>query len=205
MSAFPAPTVPARAAVDASPVTSRRRTGARRAGALAYPLMYFGVVAGVVPMLALLVITAPILFGVLFGAGETEFVAGFSRTFATVLLVLSTPFAVWVWGYVGVGIVAFVAGTALSLHLLRTHGVDRPRTVTVGGFFATLPIQLLFGIVSVIIVLGVVGASFGQDTMTTMRAVGQGIMIATAVNLLISAGLGALLFPVVLRAVKPKR
>jgi hypothetical protein len=197
------PVTPKRQADAAAPEAARRRRGARFAGAFAYPLMYFGVVAGLLPLLSLILITAPIVFGVLFGAGETEFVAGFSRAFAFVLLFLATPFAVWIWAYVGVGVVAFVGGILLSVRILRRHGVGRPGAVTNWGFWATLPIQFLFGFMGVVIVFASISAGVAADAdgVATIRAFGQGMMIATVANLLISAGLGALLFPAVLRAV----
>lgn len=196
---------------ESAPATARRRRGARRAGTLAYPLIYFGIIAGVLPLLALVVIGAPILFGVLFGAGEAEWVDGFARAFGFVLLFLTPPFGAWVWGYVAVGVVAFVGGIVLSRRILRRHGVQRVGAVTHWGVWATLPLQLIFAVVSLILVLGTfASASVADDgALATAQAFGRNVAIATVVNLFISAGLGALIFPAVLRAVKavkpPKR
>lgn len=190
---------------ESAPVTARRRRGARRAGALAYPFIYFGIIAGVLPLVALVVIGAPILFGVLFGAGEAAWVDDFARAFGFVLLFLTPPFGVWVWGYVAVGVVAFFGGIALSRRILLRHGVQRGGAVTHWGIWATLPLQLVFAFISLIVVLGTfASANIGDDgVLETAQAFGRNVAIATVVNLFISAGLGALMFPAVLRAVKP--
>lgn len=189
---------------ESAPATARRRRGARRAGTLAYPLIYFGIIAGVLPLLTLVVIGAPILFGVLFGAGEAEWVDGFASAFGFILLFLTPPFGAWVWGYVAVGVVAFVGGIALSRRILRSHGVQRAGAVTHWGVWATLPLQLIFAVVSLILVLGTfASASVADDgVIATAQTFGRNVAIATVVNLFISAGLGALIFPAVLRAVK---
>lgn len=192
---------------ETAPVTARRRRGARRAGAFAYPLVYFGIIAGVLPLVALVVIGAPILFGVLLGAGEAEWVDGFGRAFGFVLLFTTPPFGVWVWGYVAVGVVAFIGGISLSRRILRRHGVLRAGAVTHWGIWATLPLQLIFAVVTLIMVLSTFASdNIGDDgTLETIQAFGRNVAIATVVNLFISAGLGALIFPAVLRAVKPVR
>jgi len=192
---------------ETAPETARRRRGARRAGALAYPLISFGIVAGVLPLVALVVIGAPILFGVLLGAGEAEWVDGFARAFAFVLLFLTPPFGVWVWGYVAVGVVAFLGGVALSRRILLRHGVQRGGAVTHWGVWATLPLQLIFAVISLIAVLGTFASDNIGDNgvLETAQAFGRNVAIATVVNLFISAGLGALMFPAVLRAVKSVR
>ncbi|MGK9149228.1 hypothetical protein KXS11_16460 [Plantibacter flavus] len=204
---LPGTSTPEASRGETAPATARRRRGARLAGALAYPLMYFGVIAAVLPLIALVVIGAPVLFGVLFGAGEAEWVDGFARAFGFVLLFLSPPFGVWVWGYVAVGVVAFLGGVALSLRLLRTHGVKRAGAVTHWGMWATVPLQLVFALISVFIVFGAIASVRADDAsgIETVRAFGQGIAIATVVNLFVSAGLGALIFPAVLRAVKAEK
>ncbi|MBF4567979.1 hypothetical protein ITJ57_04280 [Plantibacter sp. VKM Ac-2880] len=205
MSAQPVVTKPDPA--QTAPATARRRRGARLTGLSAYPLMYFGVIAGVLPLVTLVVIGASILFGVLFGAGEAEWVDGFSRAFGFILLFLTPPFGAWVWGYVAVGVVAFLGGIALSLRILRSHGVRRAGAVTHWGMWATVPLQLVFAVVSLLVVVGATASLRAGDAsgVETVRAFGQGIAIATGVNLLVSAGLGVLIFPAVLRAVKAEK
>ena len=205
MSAQPVVTKPDPA--QTAPATARRRRGARLTGLTAYPLMYFGVIAGVLPLLTLVVIGAPILVGVLLGAGEAEWVDGFSRVFGFILLFLTPPFGAWVWGYVALRVVAFLGGIGLSLRILRRHGVRRAGAVTHWGMWATVPLQLIFAVISLVIVFGAIASVRAEDAsgLETVRAFGQGVAIATVVNLLVSAGLGVLVFPAVLRAVKAEK